>query len=240
MLRRTLTLAHRAILGALAQGPRSLGELEALAGRKKPTLLKHLGLLEEEGVVRKETVTTRTGRQARYRLQAHTLFLRLDPEAGAVLEFETAEAVDLQFLLAGQVHQADFRRDMTSYLRALARACEGWPHPPWVILFGSVARGEGTWKSDIDALVVLEPDAIPKGLRGRPSRAEASLRKAFAEAAQEAAHLLKPHFTTLEAFLGADSGVLRAAKEEGIVVWGDTAGGGEVWRQLRRYRTITS
>ena len=217
-----------------------MGELETLAGRKKPTLLKHLGVLEEEGVVSKETVTTRTGRQARYRLQPHTLFLRFDPEAGAVLEFEAAEAVDLRFLLTGQVPQAEFRRDVTTYFRALARTCGDWPRQPWVILFGSVARGEATWKSDIDALVLLETEGRPKRGRGRPSRAEASLRKAFAEAAQEAAHLLKPHFAAFEAFLAEDSGVLRAAKEEGMLVWGETAGGGEVWRQLKRYRTITS
>ncbi len=239
MLSRAITPARAAILEALIGGPKSLGELQTLLGRQKPTLLRHLRLLEEEGIVRKETVITRTGRLVRYHLRPYTLLLRVDPDAGAVLRFEASEAVDLRFPLLGQIPQEEFRRDVAAYLGAVAAACRDWARPPWIVLFGSAARGEGTWKSDIDVLILFEAEPSSAGTERRPAPGrEKVLRRALAGAAGDAAHLLKPHFATVDAFLAKDEGVLRAAKEDGIVVWGE-ATGGTVWRALTRYRSIS-
>ena len=240
MLEKALTPTRRDILQALLPEPKTLSELESLTEKRKPTLLKHLRFLEDSGIVRKEVVTTEVGRETRYSLRPYTLLVHIDPKKGAFLKFETPDDVDLSFPLAEQVPQAEFRGDVKTYLRSFARACQGWRRKPSVVLFGSVARGEGTWKSDIDALVILPSEGgARKGRTRPPRRAEETLRKGLAKAADKAKHLLKPHFVGVEEFLAGDEGVLREAKAEGILVWGELTVGREIWRQLKRYRTIT-
>jgi DNA-binding transcriptional ArsR family regulator len=239
VIRRTLTAARTGLLDALLEGPKSLSELESRSGRRKPTLLKHLRALEEDGVVRKETVTTHTGRETRYSLRPYTLVLRFDPGTGTVLKLEAPEALDVSDLLVEQVPQGEFRQDVMAYLDSVARACRGWTSRPWVVLFGSVSRGEGTWKSDIDALIVLGEDRSGGRTPLGPRQAEGVLRRALAQAAEKAGHLLKPQFVPMDAFLRTEEGIVGEAKDHGIVVR-EGSGGGEVWRQLKRYRTITS
>lgn len=229
MARTILTASRRRLLDALLAGPRSLSALESETGRSKPALLTQLRALEADGLVQKETSTTRVGRETRYSLRPYTYVLRIDPDTGTALTLRASEALDVGDLLVGQVPQAELRRDVRAYLASLARAFRGSATRPWVILFGSVARGEATWKSDIDALLILPP--------GRA--AEAGLRRALSRAAPEADHLLKPHFVTLEAFLRSHEGIVAEAREQGIVVW-EGSRGAEIWRQLKRYRSISS
>jgi predicted nucleotidyltransferase len=230
VLAKALTPTRRILLEALLAKGRSLSELEVLTGKRKPTLLKHLAFLEESGVVKKEAVTTAVGKETRYSLRPYTLFLHIDPEKGAFVRLETPDAVHLPLLLVEQIPQEEFRADVRRYVRHLAAACRDWPRQPAVIVFGSVARGEGTWKSDIDA-VVLVP---------RQRGATATLRRSLAEAANEAKHILKPHFLGVKEFLVGEPDVVQEAKEEGMLVWGDLAGDREIWRELKRYRSITS
>lgn len=133
---------QRAILQALLAGPQSLSALERMSGRRKPTLLRHLRALEARDLVRKETVPTKVGRESVYSLRPYTLFLHIDPGKGAVVAFETPDAVEPSLLLVEQVPQAEFRRDVRAYMNRLAATCRDWPAPPTAIVFGSVARGE--------------------------------------------------------------------------------------------------
>lgn len=231
---------RKALLEALIEETRSLSDLEARTGVTKPTLSKHLHDLEERGLVEKTMKTTARGREARYALRTYTAFSHIDPRKGALLAFESHDDWDLRFPLVEQVPQAEFRRDLRAYLDHLVGAWEGRADGPLVVLYGSVARGEGTWKSDIDWIVVLDPRGGQVETRGRePSATERRVRDALADAASEAEHALKAEFVSRTKFVERQDGIFGEAKREGLIVFGDLWGAWDLWKLVTRYRRIT-
>lgn len=235
MLRRVLRATQRQVLEALLTGPRTLTHLERLTGRSKPTLQRHLGVLAQEGLVEKTLETTATGREARYALRRYTLLFHVDPAKQVALSVRTPDGVDLPLLLAEQVPQEELRRDVKVYLRHLVQVWRDSEPRPVVIVFGSAARGEATWKSDIDALVLLPPASRV----GDQGALEAELRNAWAVAAMETAHPIRLHIFQEREFLRGQDPILQEAKEEGMLVFGELEGQEEVWKELRRYRSIS-
>ncbi|MEE9237423.1 MAG: nucleotidyltransferase domain-containing protein [Thermoplasmata archaeon] len=240
MLRKALGPSLRVILQALLVEAKTLSELGSVTAKSKPTLLKHLRFLDESGLVTKTVQVTKTGRETSYSINPYTLFLHIDPRKKAFITFETPDDIELPLLLAEQVPQKEFRSDVKIYLLGVADECRDWHPQPTVIVFGSVARGEATWKSDIDVLFVLRDKMSDKAGRALTYLiAEDVLRGRLAEATSEAEHLMRPHFTGIEEFIKEDKGIMREAKSEGILIFGDLNAGWDIWQQLERYRSIT-
>jgi predicted nucleotidyltransferase len=237
---RFLTTSRKEILELLLERPRTLSELHSLTGKSRPTLLKHLDFLERFGLVTRNVEVTSVGKQVSYTLNRLTVFFHTDPAKRAFIAFKTSDPIEPDLLLAEQVPQDEFRRDVKCYLRAISKTCGEWDPLPTVIAFGSVARGEATWKSDIDVLIVLEPRIrVNAGRIIEIDEAENVLRDSLAEAASEAKHSMRPHFVRREEFIREDGGIIQEARSHGLMIFGDMNGGLEVWRQLTRYRSIT-
>ena len=216
------------ILNALLPGPRSLTELAAALALTKPAVQRPLKELERLGVVQREYRPRQGTREVVYRAQGCSLRLDILP-GGLALAWGTAGAADLEFPLAGQVADPGHRADVLAVLRHVRRAAPDAWDELFIVLFGSVARGEATRKSDIDLMVVL-----PRKDRGLQDR----LADAVAATQREAEHALQPFFTTRAAFLAAEKKMEVVAAREGMVVHGTTSGHA-LWSMMTRYRTIS-
>ena len=233
--------APRRILTALLAGARSLTELSEETGLRKPSLQPHLKELTALGAIRRDTVATPLGREVRYHLCDVSIHLDLSARAGAAIGWATQGSVDWEFPLTGQVPQQKPREEVTLFLRRLAPRVsarlggELW-HGAFVILYGSAARGEATWKSDLDLLVLLAD----------PPREdiEAAIDEVVAEVQMVGPHALAVRLAEKAAFLRSQKQMDREIAAEGMVVWGPRPKEGEevsqaVWARMKRYKGIS-
>lgn len=215
------------IVDALLPGRLSLTILAERIGVTKPSLLRRLRALEEEGVVRQIMVPTETGRESFYELLPVSLHLEIKPQAQAAISWATTGFVHPVFPLSAQVEDEESRREVCGLLGGLEAGLDDTWHEVFVVLFGSVARGEQTWKSDIDLLLVGGPEFT------KPQKER--VLQTFAVLTSELKHAPRCHFTNRSDFLAGRRTLDREAAEDGLVMhdpWGDD----DLWRVMKRYK----
>ena len=99
----------------------------------------------------------------------------------------------------------------------------------FVVLFGSVALGEATWKSDIDVLFVLEDASFEEG--------RAAILDELANIQDDLTHPVRAHAASRGGFLDGGTRIARAAAEEGIVIHAPEKEV-ELWRPMKRHKNI--
>ena len=216
------------ILGLLTKGDMDLTQLASAIDVSKPMAQKVLGSLEKEGLVRSEIEKTKKGRRRVFGLAPFSLLLSHDPEKGGIISFRSKVPLDLELPLLGQVPQQDFRRALAIYIRAI-EATIGTDTEIVVILFGSVARGEGTKKSDIDLLFIS---------RAWNAREERRMRDILANITYKAIIQVKPVFRTDRYLSNKSDDLVDAIRKEGMVLF-QRGGMNDIWRALERYGNIS-
>lgn len=237
----------RRILEALLDGPLTLTELAARCGVTKPSVSRPLRELESLGAIRRHELRDARGREVQYSLVGVSIHLEIHPEERYAISWASTGPNASGDLLLAQIRDPALRAELQTLLGAwrvqlAARTDPTDPTPstiagpiPWwerisLVVYGSVARGEATWKSDIDVLVVGATD-VPASIRN-------VMLDAAADVETTTKHAVRVQFTTLALFLAADRVIDREAREEGVVVH---AGGGEdrLWPAMTRYRRIS-
>ncbi|MEA3200211.1 MAG: Bacterial regulatory protein arsR family [Thermoplasmata archaeon] len=227
----------RRILGALLGGSRSLTDLAQTTGLSKPSLQPHLKELAALGVIERDARATQQGREVRYHLRNASLHLELDLVTSTAIGWATAGFVDWRFPLTGQIPQDDARDEVTLFLRHVGpRIPSALWNDSFVILYGSAARGEATWKSDLD-LRMLFPKPVT-------SKVEQDIDDVVAWVQETHPHALSVTFGTVQAFIGSRKTLDQEIAAEGMIVWGPRALEGEevnraLWERMRRYKAIS-
>lgn len=219
------------IVEALLPGRKSLTELSESIGLKKPSLLPYLRTLAELGVVQAQVTPTPTGRESFYELLALSIHVELRPASGTAISWMSPGLVHHELPLASQIEDEESRRDVLAILGGLhggLEAQDAW-HDTFLVLFGSVARGQATWKSDIDLLFVM-PDET------KASHKDA-IQVVLAILTERTKHAPKAHFSTRTDFLRGRRTIDREAAAEGIVLH-DAGGDDDLWRIMTRYKRI--
>ena len=214
------------IINSLLGGDKSLDELSSILEVSKPGLKqKYLDRLERIGLIEKTIIKTKVGRQARYSLKPFTAVLNLDPATGSAICFSDRSPIDIRGVLLQQV-DPDFRGDVKKFIDAMDRSILS---ECTIILFGSVAVGKGTKKSDIDLLILKK--SWDEG-KEEVDRAEESV-------SLKVEHQLSPVTMTTEQFLSSDTIFLKEIKKDGIVIWGSLEMSGDLWHRMKRYSSIS-
>lgn len=225
----------RLILETLLPGPRSLSELSSHTGLTKPALQRHLKDLERLGVIGHSYHPVGMSREVVYEHKGCTLHVEMRPRApdaplgGTVLSWASAGFVPPDLPLTAQLARAEDRRDIAEILIDLREKLPEAYDALVVIVFGSVARGEATRKSDLDLLVVLPDD-------GRDLKERVADRLAHVQARVQ--RPIQPFYTRRSEFLLGRRGVDEAAAREGIIVHGSWRER-DVWTRMRRYGNIS-
>jgi len=214
-----LPKAQKNILELLSLKNRSLTELSTQLDMSKAGALKHLDSLMGNELIRKEMIINEKGRESIYSLNRTTYLLSIDPESDSILELKTHSIFEFECLLVEQVPQQEFRDDLRTFFTEMK-------NKPFAIVYGSVARGEGTWKSDIDILFLGEKWKNQERVEDNISEINMKLK-----------HQIKPLFRTFSEFK-KDDHLSREIKEDGIIIYNDLFSYPNVWKQMKRYRNF--
>lgn len=231
MIGRVFNRVQLRILEHLIRGGEdSLSDITEAIGTSKPNVSKHLKDLADVGLVTEIKEKTSAGVIARYTLNQFTYFLSVNPSAGSVLSIESQSRFSLPFLLLEQVREEEFKNDLEKLLKALLPQSRKKDALVALILFGSVAEGKGTWKSDIDlAFIALQwTESSRKRIEGVVS-----------DVNMDTTHQIKPQFFDKLQFVNSDSMLVKEIRESGIVIHCDIFERSEIWREMARYKNIT-
>jgi len=214
------------ILNHLAEGPRTLSQLEKALGVSKPMASKALSKLEKDGLISSQVRRTRSGREKVYRLKPFSLVLSFDEDGHGILSFRSDGPLSLRDPLLGQVRQKEYRDALRLYVEVVADRLKKRDYA--LVLFGSVARGEGTRKSDLDLAFISD---------SWDNEEKEEVRDLLAGVVHAAVVQSKPVFVALDA-LKKGEGIAKAIQAEGMVLL-VRGPGAELWRMLKRYKNIS-
>jgi hypothetical protein len=128
--------------------------------------------------------------------------------------------------LVGQIPQKQFRDAVDTYLFEISNQIK---FDFTCIIFGSVARGEATRKSDINMLLISEG--------GWDKKSKNNVMNAFYKGVVECQKQVKPVFLTMSGFLEKKGKLNKAIKSEGLIVC-DQLKSDELWKSMKRYWNI--
>jgi predicted nucleotidyltransferase/DNA-binding HxlR family transcriptional regulator len=223
--------ASRRVLGALLTGRRSLTELAAVMGVAKPSLQPTLKRLAELGWIRREEIRAPTGREVYYSLQSASLHVELRPEHGVAIAWASAGPIDDDFPLASTVGDVTVRQEILVALRLLREKMRGLfaKNAFSIVLFGSAARGEMTWKSDID-LLFIEHYEDPGPLYDH-------IQNCVADIQDFVTHPVRAHFVSLDEFMRGKKAIAKEAAREGLVLHAQREA--PLWAKMEKHRAIS-
>lgn len=219
--------AQTQIIELLLTGDKTLSELSSALRRSKPGTSKHLKRLEQLGIVTGSYERNVEGRTIRYHLEPYHLVLSIDPLSTTAFCFSADGALDTQFPFLGFIVQKEFRAEVKKYLEELRKT----DIPRFaVILYGSVASGTATRKSDIDLLVIKE-----KWMKNE----QEMILRVLAETSEKTVHTVKPLFLSRVKFEQMDPAFKKEINDHGILLLEQGSPWEVIRKDLRRYKTIT-
>jgi len=219
--------SEKRIIEFLLTGEKTLPEIAQRLQLSKPGTSKYLKTLEDSGLVTGAYERTAEGRTVRYHLQPFHLVLSLDPASQTAMTFLADDVFDPDFPFLGFIPQKELRDDVKRCLEELQKK---QLDDVTVVLYGSVATGIATRKSDIDLLFVKES--------WTKQQQDACL-EAVAEASETILHPMKPRFLTPLEFDTMDPALQKEIKDQGVVIFESGGSWKRIQQQLRRYTSIT-
>ena len=218
---------EKQIIEILLQKDITLSEIAAEIGISKPTTSMYLKKLEEIGIIKGTYEKNHVGRSIRYSLQPFHIIFSIDPDTKIIINFIADTHLDEKFVLLGNISQKEFRVEVKKYLSNIITSSL---KEYLIILYGSVAQGIGTRKSDIDLLF----------LKNNWSKKEMDeILNLLAVASNKCNHLAKPIFKSTKEFEKMDKSIQKEIIEHGIILYEKGTQWGRIKHQLRRYKIIT-
>ena len=225
MINQLFTPKPKQIITQLLKGEKSLTELSSIIGISKPTILKYLNNLEEIGMISSKIIITAIGREKRYSISAFSQVMNLDPTKG-LITFSINEPLNFEFPLVGQIIQPKFRNSVKITLEQILKKSKSKLS---LIVYGSIARGEATTKSDLDLLILC--------LNKWNNKSENTIMDALYESVVRTQIQVKPLFKNLDEFIKKDDTITRQIKKEGIIIH-DSLDSEKLWKTMQRYWNI--
>jgi len=219
---------QKRIIELLLTSDKTLPELATALGRSKPGTSKYLKKLEELHIVKGTYERNVDGRTIRYHLQPFHMVLSIDPQSKTAFSFSADDALDTEFLSLGFIPQKEFRDEIKTYLKEFRKTDI---QRLTVILYGSVAQGIATRKSDIDLLLIKE---------GWTKNEQNSILRLLADASEKTTHPVKPLFLSYSKFERMDPVLKKEIKDHGVILFEKGSPWETIRPDLQRYKTITS
>jgi hypothetical protein len=214
------------IINLLLTSEKSLTEISHSLKVSKPSALKYLNSMETLGLITSKYHTTKIGREKKFKIHTFSSTLSIDPIKGVIF-FCNQDPLDIKNPLIGQIKQNKFRSDVNIYLEQVLDILK---MKFAVVIYGSIARGEATSKSDLDILFLAKNDW---GKNNKSFVMNALYKGSIATQVQA-----KPLFWTLEKYITKKDILSKKIKQEGLIIY-DSIGQGELWKVMKRYWNIS-
>jgi DNA-binding Lrp family transcriptional regulator len=218
---------EKQIIEILLQKDITLSEIASKIKISKPTTSMYLKRLERSGIIKGNYEKNNVGRTIRYCLQPFHMIFSINPDAKRTINFIADTFLDEDFVLLGDISQKEFRLEVKEYLREIMTSSL---KEYLIILYGSVAQGLGTRKSDID-LLFLKNNWFKKE--------KDEILNLIASASNKCHHQAKPLFKTLKEFQEMDNTLQKQIIEQGIILCEKGKEWEKIKNQLKRYKIIT-
>ena len=218
---------EKQIIEILLQKDITLSEIASKIKISKPTTSMYLKRLERSGIIKGNYEKNNVGRTIRYCLQPFHMIFSINPDAKRTINFIADTFLDEDFVLLGNISQKEFRLEVKEYLREIMTSSL---KEYLIILYGSVAQGLGTRKSDID-LLFLKNNWFKKE--------KDEILNLIASASNKCHHQAKPLFKTLKEFQEMDNTLQKQIIEQGIILCEKGKEWEKIKNQLKRYKIIT-
>ena len=218
---------EKQIIELLLQKDITLSEIAAEIKISKPTTSMYLKRLEENGIIKGTYEKSNVGRTIRYGLQPFHMIFSIDPDTKRTINFIADTPLDEDFVLIGDISQKEFRLEVKYYLsKIITSSLEKY----LIILYGSVAQGVGTRKSDIDLLFLKDKWS---------KKEEDEILNLIASASNKCDYQAKALFKTPKEFEEMDKTLQKQIKEHGIIIYEKDKEWETIKNQLKRYKIIT-
>jgi len=221
-------IPQKRIIELLLTADKTLPELATALGRSKPGTSKYLKKLEELHIVTGAYERNFNGRTIRYHLQPFHMVISIDPQSKTAFTFTADDALDTEFLSLGFIPQKEFREEVKDHLKELQKTDI---QRLTVVLYGSVAQGIATRKSDIDLLLIKE---------GWTKNEQNSILRLLADASEKTTHPVKLLFLSYSKFERMDPVLKKEIKDHGVILFEKGSPWETIRPDLQRYKTITS
>jgi predicted nucleotidyltransferase len=215
------------IINQLITSDKSLTDLANIISVSKPTILKYLDNLEKIGIISSKIIITNVGREKRYFISAFSQVFSINPTKGFI-NFTINEPLNFNFPLVGQIPQQKFRNAVKI---TLEKILEKYKQKLSLIVYGSIARGEATAKSDLDLMLL--------SLKKWDNNSKNKIMDALYESAVDTQLQVKPLFRTLDEFIKKDDSITKQIKDKGIIIY-DSLDSEQLWKIIQRYWSITN
>jgi len=218
---------EKQIITILLKREITLSEIAAEIGISKPTTSMYLKRLEESRIVKGNYEKNHIGRIIRYSLQPFHMIFSINPDSNMAINFIADASLDEDYVLLGSVSQKEFRLEVKKYL---IRIIESSLDEYLIILYGSIAKGFGTRKSDIDLLILKD---------NWSKKEKDEILDLIANASNQCTHQAKPLFKSIQEFEDMDNSLQKQIKENGIILYEKGKQWARIKQQLKRYKSIT-
>jgi len=218
---------EKQIIEILLKKDITLSEICAEIQISKPTTSMYLKRLEENGIVKGNYEKNHIGRAIRYSLQPFHMIFSINPDEKMSINFFADTYIDEDFVQLGHISQKEFRIDVKEYLNKISKSTL---KEYLIILFGSVAQGIGTRKSDVD-FIILKNKWIKKE--------KDEILNLIATASNKCNHQAKLLFKSIKEFENLDNSLQKQIKEHGIILYAKGNQWNRIKKQLKRYKIIT-
>ncbi len=220
----------RILIEFLLRGKKSLSELSTELELSKPLLQqKYLSTFERLGLVEKTILKNKKGREAYYELKPFTIHLSIDPVSSSVISFVSHSEFTCKTLMLEQVKDNRFKDDLRVIVEHIGDSGNTMDLN-YIILYGSVAKEEGSDRSDIDIALVSEGwNKVSKEL----------YLDILSGASVDIDHVIKPIFITEQDIIFGKNDLIQEIRRTGKIIYGDFFEGKELWKKMGTYRSIT-
>ena len=218
---------EKQIIEILLKKDTTLSEISTEIKISKPTTSMYLKRLEENGIIKGNYEKNHVGRTIRYSLQPFHMIFSINPDTKTTINFTVDTYLDEDFILLGNISQKEFRLEVKEYLSKITTSSI---KEYLIILFGSVAQGIGTRKSDIDLLFLKN-----KWLK----KEKDEILNVIATSSSTCNHQAKPLFKSIKEFENMDISLQKQIKEQGIAIYENGSQWDGIKKHLKRYKIIT-
>ncbi len=215
----------REILNLLLEGEKSLPEITDHLRISKPATIKYLNEMERMNLIQSEMSTTKVGRMKIFKICSYSFVFSIDPKRGGII-YQNNDPLNQDNPLIGQVNQDEFRVKVRIYITIITKMLK---IDFAIILYGSIARGEGISKSDIDLLLLSKKEWKDKEKN--------IILNALHEGSLKTQIQVKPLFWTVEDFLQKRDNLTKRIKNEGMILY-DSIEDEKLWKAMKRYWNI--
>ncbi len=215
------------IIEILLKKDKTLSEIATEIGISKPTTSMYLKRMEKDKIVIGTYEKNHIGRTIRYKLQPIHMVFSINPALQIAISFIADTILDEEFLFLGAIPQKEFRKEVKEYLKQIVKTSI---KKYLIILYGSVAQGNGTRKSDIDCLFIKE---------NWSNKDKEQVLEKIAISSNKCDHQIKPLFKSIKKFEQIDNLLQKEIKEHGIIIYEKGKKWNMIKQQLNRYKSIT-